>query len=289
MQAFYTSYPLTTNQNIKRSFAEAAFNEQWLAGFRELSDPNSLLVPRFLPNILKTVFPDQTEDRLIHVRNHLFYMDEVSALIKFKEEKDYISWDILTRFIKWKQENLPEIIARGQLYWDVLKGSRNNVVSYPPIVHEFIHLARVKTKDLAKQLIILPIPFNTRELFFMLIFKFYYNHDIKTSKKDPYTFSNEGGKEDKKYPVIQKVVRKMFEFIQLIEKSGFEIVSRYKEIKKEKKLSSSDLFSKFQSWADILELSVKTHLFLPIVKYYIFFHFIRGDDYTNGMRLEINW
>jgi hypothetical protein len=286
MKAFYTSYPI--NQHMKRSFSEAAFNEQWLAGLKALSDPNSLLVPRFLPNMLKSVFPDQTEDRLIKIKNHLFHMDEVSALVKFKEEKDYISWDILTRFIKWKQENLSEIIARGELYWDVLKGSRNNVISYPPIVHEFIHLARVKSKDLAKQLVILPIPINTRELFFMLIFKFYYNHDIKTNcKKDPYTFVSEGKGDDKRFLIIQKVVRKMFEFIQLIENTGFLIVSRYKE--SEKKLSSSDLFTKFQSWADILELSVKTYLFLPIVKYYIFFHFIRGDDYTNGMRLEINW
>jgi hypothetical protein len=285
MKAFYTSYPLGEIIG-KRSFSEAAFNEEWLSALKELSNPNSLCIPRFLPTMLKSIFPDQTEARLLKVKDALFHMDDTSALEFFSKNKDYVSWDILTRFINWKRDNLLEIIKRGQLYWDVLKSGKFGIDSYPPPIHEFIHLSVVKSKDLAKQLVLLPIPENIQYLFFMLIFKFYYNHRIEVSKKkDSYLFLSIG--EDVRFPIIEKVVKKMFEFIKAIENGGFRLISRYKKTEKIS-YNSHSLFEKFQVWANILELNSKTYLFLSIAKYYIFFHFIRGDDYTNGMRLEIN-
>jgi hypothetical protein len=285
MKAFYCAYPI--NDHIKRSFAGAAYSKEWLSALKELSKPKSACVPRFLFTILKSVISDQSDDRLHKVTETLFYLDDANALKMFKEQGDAISWDILTRFIEWKREMLPDIIKRGRLYWDVLKSSKltNSKIVYPPIVHGFIELSTTETIHLATQLALLPLPAHNKELFFMLIFKFYYNHRIEISKHDGYDFTYE--RRDENYSFYKKITSKMFQFIELIEETGFELVGRGVRVNKSLIYNAKRLFEKFLQWADITE-NVKSYLFLPIVKYYIFLHFVTYENYLSQMYLRIN-
>lgn len=282
MKAFYCAYPI--NENIKRSFADAAYNKEWLSALKELSNPDSMCVPRFLFKALKSVISDQSDERLYKVVQVLHYMTDTLALKLFKEEEDAISWDILTRFMDWKKQMLPDIIKRGQLYWDVLKSSKfsNCSIIYPPIVHGFIELSSTDAIQLANQLSLLPLPAHNRNLFLMLVFKFYNNHQIKTSKRDPYEFTYKS--KDQNYSLYKRITKKMFEFIELIEANGFEMAGRGVK-RRENVYTASSLFEKFLQWAHVAE-NPKTYLFLTVIKYYIFFHFISFDDYANRTCLK---
>lgn len=285
MKAFYCNYPI--NDSISRSFAGSAYNKEWLRALKELSKPKSMCVPRFLFTILKSVTIDQEDCQIMKVTDILFHMDDESALKMFREEKDITSWNILKRFMEWKRDTLPAIIKRARLYWDVLKSAKRigPGVTYPPIVHGFIELAPIEAKNLAGELVMLPLPDYNRELFLMLVFKFYYNHRVVMSKNDPYEYERVG--EDPHYRIYKKLANRMFGFIRLIETKGFKVLNYRPRPSNDSQYSNKSLFQKFLSWADIAE-NPKSHLFFPIVKYYIFFHFVKRSDYTIETRLQID-
>ena len=104
------------------------------------------------------------------------------------------------------------------------------------------------------------------------------------SKHDSYEFTYE--RKDENYPLYKKVANKMFEFIEMIEQVGFEMVGRGVK-RRELVYNAKRLFGKFLQWAHIAA-NPKTYLFLSIVKYYIFLHFISYDDYLSGTCLKIN-